>query len=226
MNKKLVIHVLATLMVVLAACPRVGHRTVTRADTRSADIQAYVKAELDPSRDEWQKPDQVIEALWLKEGQTVADVGAGAGYFTTKLAGAVGPKGVVYATDSIPELLTLVAQRSTESGMPNVRIIESTLQDPQLPYKSTDLAFVCNNLSRVDYVYTFFDNLRHGLKTGGRIAVIDWKKNSKMGPDPKLRMDQKQVQQIVEGLGFRLIKQYDFLPHQYFMVFVLEERYG
>jgi hypothetical protein len=85
---------------------------------------------------------------------------------------------------------------------------------------------MCNNLSRVDLVYVFFDQIKRSLKTGGRLAVVDWKEDSHMGGDPKLRRSKKEIVKILTGMGFVLIKDYDFLPEQYFLVFSLKERFG
>jgi predicted methyltransferase len=212
-------------MITMMGCPRRHIKTNQHPDTRAKDIKAYIAAELDPARDQWQRPDEVIEALWIKSGETVADIGAGAGYFTLKLAKAVGGEGTVYATETQVDLLTEIIKRSTEGGFPNVKIIEAQPSAPLLPYSSVDLAFVCNNLSRVEYIYSFFDQIRQGLKKGGRLAVIDWQIKSEMGPDPDRRVKPAHVRKMLEGMGFRLIKEYDFLPRQYFMVFSLEERY-
>lgn len=217
---------IAVFIVILTACPRLAPKHGIRNDTRGEDLQGYVNAELDPGRDAWQKPDEVIDALRIESGQTVADIGAGAGYFTPRLAQAVGPQGMVYATETQADLVLLLIKKTTEAGLANVKVIKSLPQDPQLPFGSVDLALVCNNMSRTDYVYAFFDFLRHGMKPKGRVAVIDWKMDSKMGPPKEFRRSANEVKGVMEGLGFRMIKEYDFLKHQYFMVFMLEERYG
>jgi arsenite methyltransferase len=218
--------VLAAWVIIMAACMHPAPKTGIRIDKRGENLGAYVAQELDPARDNWQKPAEVIEALSIKKGMTVADVGAGAGYFTLRLAEAVGPEGLVYASDTNLDLLTQIVKKATEGGFANVKIFQARPSDPQLPFASVDIALVCDNLSRVDYIYTFFDMLRRSIKTGGRLAIIDWDMSSKVGPDRRLRRKRKEVRKIAEGMGFRLINSYDFLPHQYFMVFVLEERYG
>jgi len=217
--------ILVTLTIAATACSKRRIKTGNHPDNRGANIKAYIASEFDPGRDGWQKPDEVIEALWIRKGNTVADIGAGAGYFTNRLAGAVGKEGAVYVTETNADLLTEIAKRSTEGGFPNVKIIEAQPSDPLIPFASIDLALVCNNLSRVQYIYCFFDRIREGLKKGGRLAVIDWRMNSEMGPDVDTRVKKEGLKKIIEGMGFRLIKDYDFLPYQYFMVFSLEERY-
>jgi predicted methyltransferase len=216
---------IAASLIVLMACPRFKPKSVARTDKRGSNLNAYIAAELDSARDGWQKPGEVIEALSIRKGETVADVGAGAGYFTWRLAEAVGAEGTVYATETNVDLLTMLIKKGAEGGFPNVKVIEAQPDDPQLPYGSVDIALVCNNMSRVNYIYTFFDLLRRGLKTKGRLAVIDWSVKPGVGPDPSMRRKSEDVKRIVEGMGFRLVKRYDFLPHQYFMVFVLEEHY-
>lgn len=214
------------LVLLLSSCPRLAPKNGMRVDSRGDDIKAYIASELDPARDEWQKPNEVVDALLIEQGSTVADIGAGAGYFTFKLADAAGSEGKVYAVESNPELLTFLVQKATEGGYANVKALETKPLEPALPFQSIDFVFVCNNMSRVDMLYTYFDHIRRGMKTGARLAIIDWKKDSPIGPPPDLRRDPKEVQRALESLGFRLIKEYDFLSHQYFMMFVLEERYG
>lgn len=217
---------LLIFVLILSACPRPVPKHGLRNDNRANEIEAYIKSEISSERDAWQKPDEVIEALFIKEGSIVADVGAGAGYFTSRLATAVGENGTVYATETLDELVELLVKNTTERGLTNVKVIKATPENPRLPYASLDLAFVCNNLSRVDLVYVFFDQIRRSLKTGGRLAVIDWKEDSRMGGDPKLRRSKKEIIKILTGMGFVLIKDYDFLPEQYFLVFSLKERFG
>lgn len=224
-TKHIIGFILASALTFLVACPRLAPKAGLRLDTRSEDIQGYMAFELNPSRDGWQKPLRVIDDLDIEPGDVVADVGAGVGYFTWRLSEAVGDGGRVYVTESQVDLLTLLIKKSTEGGYGNVKVVEAMPHDPKLPYKSLDLALVCSNLERIDHVYTFFDMLRRSLKPDGKLAVIDWKKGADLGPEKKKRRSADEVEVILEGLGFILLKQYDFLEHQYFMVFVLKERY-
>ncbi len=121
--------------------------------------------------------------------------------------------------------MELLIKKSTEGGYGNVKVVEAMPHDPKLPYKLLDIALVCSNMERIDHVYTFFDMLRRSLKPDGKLAVIDWKKGADIGPEKKKRRSADEVKVILEGLGFVLLKQSDFLEHQYFMVFVLKERY-
>lgn len=217
---------LLIFVLIMSACPRPVPKHGLRNDNRANDIEAYIKSEISSERDAWQKPDEVIEALFIKEGSIVADVGAGAGYFTPRLSRAVGEEGTVYATETLDELVELLVKNTTGRGLTNVKVIKATPENPRLPYGSLDLVFMCNNLSRVDLVYVFFDQIKRSLKTGGRLAVVDWKEDSHMGGDPKLRRSKKEIVKILTGMGFVLIKDYDFLPEQYFLVFSLKERFG
>lgn len=214
------------VVLVISACPRPAPKYNLRNDTRANDIEGYIKSELSSDRNGWQKPDEVIEALFIKEGDIVADVGAGAGYFTPRLSAAVGNKGTVYATETLDELVELLLKTTTEHGLANVKVVKATPENPRLPYASLDLAFVCNNMPRVDLVFVFFDQIKRSLKTGGRLALIDWREDSRFGGPPEFRRSKKEVIKILTGMGFVLIKDYDFLPEQYFLVFSLKERFG
>ena len=217
----------ALLTICLVGCSRVVPKAGIRVDLRGEDLDGYIFRELDPTRDEWQKPKEVIDALRLDEGQAVADVGAGAGYFAVHLASAVGPDGKVYAADTDSMLLERLRARLEEKNIQNVLLIPGKPEDPKLPSRSVELALLCNTLSRVDLLYAFIENLKKGLKKEGRVAVIDFKqKQTPFGPPVKLRVKKKKIIAVMKASGFKLIEEHDFLPYQYFLVFTLEKRYG
>lgn len=213
-------------MLIITACPRPKPKSGTRSDARAAKLNEYLALELDPARDEWQKPEKIIEMLSVSKGDKVAVTFAGAGYFTMKLSEAVGSGGMVYASDPDEQILNLLNDKIKQAGAINVQTILSKPDDPQIPYGSVDIAFVVNTLPYVDLPYAFFDNVRRGIKSGGRLVVIDWRKGSKMGPKSKLRRSRGDVKKILLGMDLEFIAEHDILPYQYILVFKVVKRYG
>ncbi len=217
---------LITMAFLLAACPRTTPKVGLRKDNRAERMDSYVAEELDPSRGEWQAPERVIEAVGVRPGDKVAVAWAGAGYFIEPLSKAVGPEGVVYASDPDEAMIEKLKQEVKKKGLTNVKIIKSRLEDAQLPYGGVDIAFVVNSQVYIDLPYAFFDTLRRGVKTGGKLVVIDWRRRSRKGPDKKLRRKKKDMIEILEGMELELMSDHDFLPYQYFLIFRVVERYG
>ena len=222
--RKIVLMMLA--LFVLTACPRLNPKVGQRTDNRAAKFDAYLAVELDPQRDEWQAPDRVIEAAGVGEGDVVAVTWAGPGYFVMPLAKAVGPTGTVYASDPDMTMLEKLKEKVTQAGLTNVKFIQGKVDDPQLPYSACDAVFVVNAQAYIDYPYAFFDNIRRGLKTGGKAVIVDWKERTKKGPEHKLRRPKKRIEEMLEGMGFSLLEDRDFLPYQYLLIYKVVEHYG
>lgn len=205
-----------------ASCKK---KTIVRHESIK-DVPGYISMLERPSREAWQKPAQVIKALEIKEGSTIADIGAGSGYFTFLIAQEVGPEGVVYAVDIEPGLLEYIKTKAEEQNITNILTIKGVPDDALLESHSIDLVFFCNTLHHIDLPYAYLDNLKRYMKPSARLAVIDYKrKKSKVGPRKKIRLKRKKVIYMMEGMGFKLIREYDFLEHQYYLVFVYEQKY-
>jgi ubiquinone/menaquinone biosynthesis C-methylase UbiE len=126
------------------------------------------------SRDEWQQPERVIEALALAPGARVADLGSGSGYFSRRLARTVGPQGRVYAVDVDPDMNAYLRQRVADEGLANVEVILGRFDDPLLPDGAVDLVLVVDTYHHLEDRTAYFRRLRADLAPGGRIAVIDY----------------------------------------------------
>jgi arsenite methyltransferase len=124
-------------------------------------------------RDEWQQPDEVIRALGLHPGDRVADLGSGSGYFTFRLAKAVGPTGFVYAVDVDEDMNEYVARRAREEQIGNVGVILARYDDPLLPASGVDLIFTSNTYHHLQNRTAYFGNARKYLRPGGRVAILD-----------------------------------------------------
>ncbi len=173
----------------------------------------YAKVLEDPSRDEWQKPHDVVMALDLKPTDTVADIGAGSGYFSRRFALHAGR---VYAVDIDEKLLAAVRAKAPA----NLRTIVATPDDPHLPQQSIDLIFFCDVLHHVQNRPAYYPKLAKALKPGGRIVVIDfYKKPLPVGPPPSMKLSDQEVIAEFQKAGFALSKRLDSLPYQYFLFF-------
>jgi ubiquinone/menaquinone biosynthesis C-methylase UbiE len=171
----------------------------------------------DPSRDTWQKPDQVIEALALKPEATVADIGAGTGYFSVRLGHSL-PRGRVYAVDIEPDMVKYLAERAKREGADNVTAVMGAPDDARLPGK-VDLVLMVDTYHHIGQRETYFRKLAQSFKPGGRVAIIDFNAQSKMGPPPAQRISLKDVVAEMARAGYVVQTQHAFLPNQYFLVF-------
>jgi ubiquinone/menaquinone biosynthesis C-methylase UbiE len=174
----------------------------------------------DPSRDAYQKPAEVVAALGLKPGEVVADIGAGSGYFTVRLARAVGERGWVFGVDISPELIVHLNLRLRDAGVPNVRTILSAPDDPLLPEASVDVFFICDTWHHIDERTKYLGLMKRMLRPAGRIAIVDFHKRPlPLGPPLEMKIAREEVVKEMEAAGLRLSAEHTFLPYQYFLVF-------
>ncbi len=181
---------------------------------------AYIRALEDPARNAWQKPEEVVAKLGLKPGETVADIGAGSGYFTVRLARAVGPSGKVYAVDIDPGMLEYIRQRAKKDHLENIQTILAGAHDPKLAPASVDLIFICDTLHHISEREKYYPLLARALKPGGRLVDVDFHKRAlPLGPPVGMKISRKALIEEVKPAGFHLVKDYEFLPYQYFVIF-------
>jgi len=171
----------------------------------------------DPARDAWQKPHEVIEALALSPRATVADIGAGTGYFAVRLAHMV-PEGKVVAVDTEPDMVRYLAERASKSGLTNLVAVQGTPASPKLPEK-VDQVLLVDVFHHIDDRVRYFRDLRASLNAGGKIAIIDFRQDSTVGPPTQARLAPEQVISELTQAGYTLDKTLDFLPNQYFLIF-------
>jgi predicted methyltransferase len=178
-----------------------------------------------PDRDIWQHPEQIMDVLGIAEGSVVADIGAGAGWFTIRLARRVGPNGVVYAEDVQPEMLAAISRRVNAEGLMNVTPILGKGSDPQLPGTALDAVLMVDAYHEIDDRVPLLRNLAKALRPGGRIGVVDFKlEGSGPGPAMEERISPETVVNDAKGAGLRLLSHETFLPYQYFLIFGLEAK--
>ena len=176
----------------------------------------------DPARDAWQMPNRVIEALGLKPGQIVADVGAGTGYFTVRLAkSAAAPK--VYAVDIEPSMVSYLDERAGRERLNNIVAVQAAAGTPNLP-ETVDLVLIVDTYHHIGGRQVYFRKLARSLKAGGRVALIDFRPDSPEGPPKEFRFTPEQVKAEMSKAGYALAAQYDFLPRQHFLIFAIAGR--
>lgn len=171
----------------------------------------------------WQLPDQVVEALNIKSGAHVADIGAGGGYFTFILSDAVGPSGRVYAVDVEEEITIELGDKVSESDYSNVEVILGQFNDPLLPDGTIDLVFLSNTYHHIENRVEYFSSLKADLKPEGRVALIDMKDNLTGIFRLFATTDHWTPRQLLisemEAAGYRHEGGFDFLPVQNFEMF-------
>lgn len=173
-----------------------------------------------PDRDLWQRPDQVMDAMGIAEASVVADIGAGSGWFTIRLARRVGPQGLVYAEDVQPEMINAITRRVQREGLTNVRAVRGQNSDPRLQSGAMDAILIVDAYHEVEDRVTMLANLARALKPQGRIGVVDFKLDGTgPGPSPEERVSPDVVVKDAAKAGLRLVRQEPFLPYQYFLIF-------
>ena len=170
----------------------------------------------DPARDAWQKPDAVIRALAPAPDAVIADIGAGTGYFSVRLARAV-PQGRVIGVDIEPDMVRYLAQRAQREGLANLSARLGVADDPRLPVK-VDLVLVVDTYHHIASREDYFRRLRSSLEPGARLAIIDFRRDSPYGPPEGMRVPRAQAERELARAGFALVATHDFLPYQYFIV--------
>ena len=185
--------------------------------------EAYIGALEDPRRDAYQKPQEVMTALGIKSGEVIADIGAGSGYFTFRLAHHVGDKGKIYAVDVSPDMILHINRRIRELNVSNVVTILSDPDDPLLPDHSIDRFFFSESWHHIENQTKYLALMKRMLKPGGEVVMIDFKKkNLPVGPPLQMRIAREDLIHQMESHGFRLKREYTFLPYQYFLIFAVK----
>jgi predicted methyltransferase len=178
-----------------------------------------------PDREQWQKPDQIMDAIGVAEGSKVAELGAAGGWFTLQLAERVGPNGRVYAEDIQRAMLEGISRRMQSENLTNVTTVLGTPSDPHLP-PGLDAALISDAFHEMDdpddpkLVVTLLRNVGQSLKPQGRLGIVDWTPGSGgPGPEANHRVDPKTVIKAANAAGLELIKREDFPPFVFLLVF-------
>jgi ubiquinone/menaquinone biosynthesis C-methylase UbiE len=184
-----------------------------------ADLDAYIAHLADPARDAWQKPDEVVAALRLRPGQVACDIGAGPGYFTLRLARAVGNAGRVYAVDVEPKILDALRERLAGSGLRNVTPVLALADDALLPAAACDVVLIVDTYHHFPDRAAYLGRLARALRPGGRLVNIDYhKRATPVGPPLDHRLSRETFIEEAKSAGLVVAEEPTFLPYQYFVI--------
>lgn len=182
-----------------------------------SDADAWAQRFEDPSRDAWQRPDEILKALALPKTASVADIGAATGYFSVRLARAV-PQGTVYGIDVESTMVDYLQRRAEREKLPNLSVVLAAFDDPKIP-QPVDLILIVDTYHHLSDRVAYFAGLFKSLKPDGHIAIIDFQPGSKKGPPDAAKVAPAQVEQELKSAGFVVSARHTFLPDQYFLVF-------
>jgi len=184
------------------------------------DVDHWVQVFDDPSRDAWQKPDEILDALHVRAGMTVADLGAGTGYFSVRVAKVVGAEGRVLAIDVEPKLVAYLTERAAKESLPQITAVLAAPDDPKLPPHGVDLVLIVDTWHHIDDRLSYLKTLAQGVAPGGRVAVVDFKKGDfPVGPPDEHKIPPEKVVQEFSKAGWALAERKDDLPYQYVLSF-------
>ena len=195
-----------------------GHSEGDHYEHRFDNPERFADDWNDPARDDWQKPEMVIEAMGIKEGMTVADLGTGTGYFVPHLAQAVGQDGRVLAVDIEPAMLRYVEKTAEKRALANVDTVLAKPSDTQLGRSSVDRVLTVNTWHHIPKRETYAEHLAERLNKGGSLWVIDFHKEAPMGPPKRHRLAPRTVARELKAGGFNPEILDLGLPHQYVVV--------
>ena len=181
------------------------------------DAERWAHVFDDPARDAWQKPHEVIQALALTPDARVADLGAGTGYFSARLANML-PKGRIYAADLEPDMVRHLGERAKREGLANLVPVAAAPDDARLPER-VDLVLLVDVYHHIEARVRYFEKLRASLRPGGRVAIIDFRLDAPVGPPRAARVAPELVKAEMKRAGFVSSAKHEFLPYQYFLVF-------
>ena len=177
-----------------------------------------------PEREAEEAPRKAVAALNIKAGETVADIGAGSGYYTVLLADAVGPRGRVYATDIQPEMLALIRKKVEGRSLANVELMLGTETTTGLPDGSVDLALMVDVYHELAQPQVFLQAVKRTLRQDGRLVLIEFRKESPWVPiREEHKMSVREARVELEAEGFRLDRVVDVLPWQHILVFTVSD---
>ena len=173
-----------------------------------------------PGRDEEERPAEVIGALELLDGETVADLGAGSGYFTFRIAPKVGSAGKVLAVEIQDEMIAALRRRAQEQKVTNVEIVKATEKDPRLPANGVDVVLMVDVYHELEYPFEVMTAVCKSLKPGGRVAFVEYRKEDpKVGIKELHKMSVVQLEKEMQAVGLVRLRTVETLPLQHIVIF-------
>jgi putative heme-binding domain-containing protein len=211
-------HLVAYLRTLRSIRPsEAGERTRTIAPV-SENVTFFDR----PRRDAEERTDDLVRALEIREGAKIADIGAGTGYFTWRLAQRAGPAGKVIAVDIQQKMLDLAQKRVSGHGLLNVDYVLGSETDPKLPERSLDMVLIAYSYHEFAQPETIMEAVRRSLKPHGRLVIVEYAKESRLAPASSLhKMTFDEIRSEIEPMGFDLERILDFLPMQHGLIFTV-----
>lgn len=195
------------------------HNHTGYSEPNYKDAEEHAKRFDDPSRDEWQKPEQVLNFIELKPNDKFADLGAGTGYFSTRAAKRV-KSGIVYAIDSQPEMLEYIQKRAAAAGLSNIKTHKTEHNHGELP-ETVDVILIVNTYHHILNRVSYFNNLKRWLNPDGKLVVVEGKPGTPMEPPLEIRVTKEMIGDELTKAGYAQSAETSFLPYQYLQVFKL-----
>src|SRR5262245_16718018 len=211
-------HLVAYLRTLRSLPPSEPRERTREIATVSENVEFFNR----PERAAEERTDDLIKALEIPEGATVADIGAGTGFFTWRLARQVGSSGTIIAVDLQQAMLDRTAETVKQHELANVRFVRSTERDPKLPPQSVDVVFIAHSYHEFGDPETMMEGVRRSLKPGGRLVIVEYAKEKKLAPASALhKMSFDEIRSEIEPMGFELDRLLDFLPTQHGLIFTV-----
>jgi len=220
-----------SILIVTVACAALGvarahaqhkpdaHGTGQHMEHRFDDAEKWAKEFDDPARDAWQMPGRVIDALGVKAGETVADIGAGTGYFSFRMARKL-PKGKVLAVDIQPEMLDLLRAKAKELNVTNVQPVLGEITDPKLPESAVDVVLMVDAYHEFDQPREMMEAIVRALRPGGRVVLVEFRaEDPAVRIKPLHKMTEAQSVREMAAAGLRHVETKGMLPMQHLMIF-------
>jgi ubiquinone/menaquinone biosynthesis C-methylase UbiE len=215
----------AALLFVLGTGPCWAESSVNPGINRhyqSPDPERWKAVFERPGREIWDRRYDILDALHVKKGQVVADVGTGTGFFAVMMAEQVGPEGRVYGVDIAPGFVDALAQRAEEQGFHNVTGIVNDARSVRLPAASVDLVYLGDTYHHFEYPESMLASIRQALKPTGELVIVDFRKISGQSGSwvmNHVRANEQEVIREIEAAGFELVERSDLMRTQYFLRF-------
>ena len=192
---------------------------------RFAPVMGYQGAEWleRREREQEEEPDVALDVLKIQKGASVADIGAGSGYITERLAARVGATGRVFANDVQPQMLEILSRRLAMKQIANVTLVQGTVEDPKLAPASVDLELMVDVYHELSRPQVMLRHLREALRPGGRLVLLEYRKEDPTVPiKPEHKMSVAEAKLEVEAEGFTLAKVDEALPRQHILIFTVK----
>jgi predicted methyltransferase len=187
-----------------------------------AEFEHWVSVFERPGREVYDRRHDIVNALRLKPGMAVADIGAGTGFYTHLFAKQVGNSGQIYAVDISENFVQNILRAAKAQGLDNVKGIVNNQQNTKLPTNSVDLAFICDTYHHFEYPQTILASIHQALRPGGQLIIIDFRKQHGVSSGwvmSHVRANEATVIREVESAGFRLTEKSQLLHENYFLKF-------